>query len=93
MESDCWEKTKEINDNAQVSCMLGFAVDTTPIALEATNCASVVQEYYDRFEAGIGDTDAMISEMRAKLKTAGADKIIAELQKQVDAWVKQLEVY
>ncbi len=89
VESDCWEKTKEINDNAQVSCMLGFAVDTTPIALEATNCASVVQEYYDRFEAGIGDTDAMISEMRAKLKTAGADKIIEELQKQVDAWVKQ----
>ncbi|MBP3360844.1 MAG: ABC transporter substrate-binding protein [Clostridia bacterium] len=88
VEADCWDKTKELNDNATPSCLLGFSADITPIALEATNCASVVQEYYSTLEAGIGDTDALIAEMREKFKTAGADKIIEELQRQVDEWVK-----
>lgn len=86
--ADVWDKTKEINDNAIASCLLGFSPDITPIALEATNCKSVITEYYDTLEAGIGDTDKLIKEMRAKLKIAGVDKIIEELQKQVDDWVK-----
>ncbi len=89
VESDCWDKTKELNDNAIPSCLLGFSADINPIALEATNCSSVVQEYYATLEAGIGDTDALIAEMRNKLKIAGADKIIEELQRQVDKWMAE----
>ncbi len=84
--ANTWEETKRINDNAKRSKLLGFSPNLEPIKLEMNNCKSVVSSYIDVLSQGVGDTPAMLDEMLARLKTAGSDKIITELQRQIDAW-------
>lgn len=83
-----WEETKRINDTAKTSRILGFNADTTNIKLEINNCKSVVTEYMSTLETGMGDVLATNEEMLKKLKAAGIDTIIAEIQKQIDEWQK-----
>ncbi len=79
--------TKEMNDNAVPSPALGFSVDSEPIKLEINNCTSVIKEYYDTFDQGLAtNVDALLAEMNKKLEDAGLQKILDELQKQLDAW-------
>lgn len=85
---DTWAKTKEINDTAKWSSILGFSADMEPIKTEMNNCNSIVTEYMDKMNEGLADPVATNNEMLEKLKTAGVDKIIAELQRQIDEWVK-----
>lgn len=85
---DVWVKTKEINDTAKTSRVLGFAPDMEPIKTEINNCTSIVTEYMDKMNEGLVDPVATNAEMNEKLKLAGVDKIIEELQRQIDAWVK-----
>jgi putative aldouronate transport system substrate-binding protein len=48
---------------------------------------TVIQEYNGPMEAGLITYDSKKAEMLAKQKAAGIDQIIAEIQKQIDAWV------
>ena len=68
---------------------MGFTFDPTKVATEIANCTAVVTEYIPSFEAGIfGDkTEAKYTEFLAKLKSAGIDKVLAEKQTQVDAFI------
>ena len=52
------------------------------------NCSSIVTEYMDKMNEGLADPIATNNEMLEKLKLAGVDKIIEELQRQIDEWVK-----
>ena len=85
---DTWVKTKEINDTAKCSRILGFSADLEPIKTEMNNCSSIVTEYMDKMNEGLVDPVATNNEMLEKLKTAGCDRIIEELQKQIDEWLK-----
>ena len=85
---DTWEKTKQINDTAKTSRILGFSADMEPIKTEINNCNSIVTEYMDKMNEGLVDPISTNKEMIEKLKLAGCDKIIAELQRQIDEWVK-----
>lgn len=79
--------TKEINDTAKASRLLGFVPNLDPIKVEIANCKSVLNEYTETLEGGFAeDPIAYLDEMNAKFKTAGVDKVIAELQSQIDAW-------
>lgn len=82
-----WSLYKEFNDSAASSKILGFTFDAEPIKTELAACANVREE----FEYGIGtgslDPEVYLPKYIEKLKQSGADKIIAEKQKQIDAWV------
>lgn len=82
------QETIDLNNNAKPSPVLGFSVNTEPISLEIANCTSVIKEYYNSFEQGIGDIEKLQSEMISKLEQAGVQNIIDELQKQLDEWQK-----
>lgn len=83
-----WKDTKKINDEAIPSRILGFCVDIEPIAVELNNCNSVINEYLSIVQSGVGDTSMALDEMLKKLKRAGSDKVIKEVQKQINEWLK-----
>ena len=83
---DVWEQTIELNNSADTSKFLGFVFDPEPVANEVAQCLSVVKEYTPGLITGSVDADKFIPEFNAKLKGAGVDTIVAEKQKQLDAW-------
>jgi len=85
---DVWERTKEINENATPSVLLGFSFNPVPVQSEIAQCSSVVKEYLPALECGQVDIDRVLPDFLNKLDKAGADTIIAEMQKQIDAWKK-----
>ncbi len=86
---DVWEKTKALNESAKVSTLYGFSFNVDSIKAESANSAAIVNEYRAAFNTGMfgDDTEKKYNEFLAKLKTAGIDKVLAEKQKQVDAFI------
>ena len=79
--------TREINDTAILLPTMGFYVDTTNILTEISNCKTVINEQLDVLERGIVPADEGVDKLCADLKKAGADKIVAEYQRQLDEWM------
>lgn len=82
---DVWEVTEANNASAAKSVLSGFVADTTPVATENTQLKSVSSEFENGWKY-VDDFDAWYNDYVAKKKTAGIDTVIAEMQKQVDAW-------
>lgn len=83
---DVWEQTNELNQNAEVSPLIGFAFNPEPVKDQIANCKSVSEEY-EILIWGSVDIDKYYPEFVQKMDDAGADEIIAEMQKQIDAWL------
>ena len=85
-EEDVWEQTKEMNDNARKSPILGFGFNSEPVQNELVNVNTVVTEY-----SGIltdeRDMDELYDQFLADLEVAGVDKVIAEMQSQIDEFL------
>ncbi len=86
MDKNIWELTKQFNESARVSPVLGFSFDATPVKTEVAAATNVVNQYKVGLESGSLDP-SLIAEYNEKLKAAGLDKIIAEKQKQLDEWM------
>ena len=84
---DLWDRINDFNNNAMVSIGSGFIFDTAPVANQYTAVTNVYTEYQKSVEYGVLDPDTAIPEMNAKMKAAGIDDIIAEKQKQFDAFL------
>ncbi|MCY9691784.1 ABC transporter substrate-binding protein [Paenibacillus alginolyticus] len=82
-----WDLTKAHNDKAIKSKAVGFTFNVDPVKTELAAATNVINQYKVGLESGTLDP-ALTAEFNAKLKTAGLDKIIAEKQKQIDAWAK-----
>jgi putative aldouronate transport system substrate-binding protein len=85
-EKDTWEQTKEMNKNGKPSVALGFSFDAAPVKTELAQCQTVIDEYLPGLGCGASDISKKLPEFIQKLKAAGADAIITETQKQLDAW-------
>jgi putative aldouronate transport system substrate-binding protein len=83
---EIWKQTLEANKNAVKSKALGFMFNSEPVKNEVTALNNVVLQYGKGLETGTLDPAEKLQEFRAKLKAAGIDKVIAEKQKQLDAW-------
>lgn len=79
----------ENNKNAPVSIALGFSYDSSKVKTEIANVSNVLDQYLPGLNTGSLDPDKFLLEMISKLKAAGIDKIIAEKQAQLDAWVAE----
>lgn len=84
---DVWTKTKEMNDSAVTSPILGFSFDTEPVKLQLTSVTKVAKEY-EALGGGALEVEKGLKEMNAKMKTAGIDEVIAEMQRQIDEFMK-----
>ena len=84
-ETDTWEQTMQLNDSAQLSPLWGFNFNPDPVKNEISQCEAVVKEY-EFIKMGAEDPDLHYDEMISKLKTAGCDTVIAEVQRQIDEW-------
>ncbi|MCC3374468.1 ABC transporter substrate-binding protein [Cohnella sp. REN36] len=83
--ADIWEQMKKFNDSAIFSKALGFTFDASPVKTEVAAATNVLNQYKVGLESGTLDP-ALLTEFNGKMKAAGLDRIIAEKQKQLDAW-------
>lgn len=74
------------NETADVAPTLGFTFDSEPVKSEIAQSTSVVSEYLAGLTSGSVDIDKYQPQFIEKLNKAGAEKIIAEKQKQIDEW-------
>lgn len=81
---------RNYNEDAVVSPLMGFELDTRMIVVEMAKVDLVVEEYLDTLERGTSrDWEKTYDEMIAKMKEAGADKVIGEMQKQIQAFCEE----
>jgi putative aldouronate transport system substrate-binding protein len=78
---------KPFNDSAERSKALGFSFDPTPVKNEVAAFNNVVQQYTGAIYTGSLDPVTTIPKFVKALKDAGCDKVIAEKQKQLNAFV------
>ncbi len=85
------DKIAAVKKTAKVSNMAGFLLDTTNIQSDIANVSSAATQYCDPVDKGLVDVETGLKKCQDGLKSAGIDKVIAEVQKQVDAWAKTLK--
>lgn len=81
-----WEKHKKFDIGAAKPKSVGFVFDARLVQSEIEQCKKIWNDYIPMLETGKADPDIYLKEMIGKLKEAGVDKIIAEKQRQLDAW-------
>jgi putative aldouronate transport system substrate-binding protein len=86
---DVNDQMREFNQTAIFSKATGFNFDTTPVRNAITSVTNVINEYRLAMGAGMLDVDENLPKFRAALKAAGVDEIIAEKQRQLDAWLAE----
>lgn len=82
-----WDKFKAYNASGVQSKILGFNFDSEPVKTEIAAVTNVVQELRPGLETGTLDPNIYLPKMIEKMKSSGLNKIIAEKQKQIDAWL------
>lgn len=65
---------------------IGFPVDMEKMKTEIAQIRAVNSEYKNFFFGQEGDSPKKLAAYRASLKKAGIDKVVAEFQKQYNAW-------
>ena len=77
---------KNWDKDAIQSPLLGISLDTEPYQAEVAKLQTVWEQYNKLMEHGLIKYGDKKDEMLEKAKAAGIDKIISEIQKQVDAF-------
>lgn len=86
--ADSNQLLKAFNESGIISPILGFAFDPEPVKAEISAMKNVSEQYATPVYTGMSDTDSGVREYIAQLKNAGMDKVLAEMQRQVDEWKK-----
>ena len=81
-----WEDTYELNATADVSKIIGFTIDISPVELEVTNVTNVYEQYKNVINGNL-PLEETLAEFNAKLEDAGIQTLIAEAQSQIDAFL------
>jgi len=70
------------------SKLAGFSFDTEPVSTEIANRQAVMDQYGKILQYGLrSDVDEAIQEYIARANDAGTEKIVAELQRQIDEFL------
>lgn len=77
----------ESNTNAKKSLALGFSFDPTNVTNEITQLDTVCSKYQVGLESGALDPEEYLPKFIEELKDAGIETVIAEKQKQLDAFL------
>jgi len=82
-----WEKVQKWQEGAIPSRSLGFTFDEAAVKDEVTSINNALNQYQNGLETGTLNPDKELPKFLDKLKSAGIDKYLAEVQKQLDEWV------
>ena len=85
-ENNLWQQVKDVNNASTPSQALGFTFDRTNVQTEIANVNAAAVEFCQPVLEGKVDTAGNLETCIAKVKEAGIDTIIAEMQKQLDAF-------
>ncbi|MCD1260335.1 ABC transporter substrate-binding protein [Paenibacillus athensensis] len=83
---DLWEQFKAFNAEADHSPALGFVFNPEKVKSEIAACNLVDKEFGPTLHSGVVDPQSVLPTYLARLKAAGAERVIAEKQRQLDAW-------
>lgn len=83
---DTWNKLGAFNKQTVKSKILGFHFDPSRVSKEVEACQAVYHKYVPELATGLIDPDTNVPKMEKAFKVAGADKVIAEMQRQLDDW-------
>lgn len=83
---DLYTNWKKFNDEAVRFPLMGFVFDDTNVKNEIAELTAVITEYKILSTGAVANPSKLIDERNAKLKTAGIEKVQAELQAQIDVW-------
>jgi putative aldouronate transport system substrate-binding protein len=81
-----WPLSHQDNVKATPSQALGFAFDPTNVKTELAQVQKAEQQYGFPLIFGRVDPSAGLNTYLSKLHDAGVDKVIAEIQKQLNSW-------
>ena len=81
-----WTLTESFNNEAEKSLILGFHFEDDNIREELAQCSEVYSEYVTELILGRVDPDTYVPLMKKAFKEAGEDKVLAEMQRQIDDW-------
>lgn len=85
---DQWDAVKKLNEEAEPSSLLGFALDISNLSTEVANCKAVMDKYQSELITGASDPEVVVPKLVKELKAAGMDSIIEEAQKQITEYFK-----
>ena len=84
-----FEQLEKYNSEAKLSSLIGFELDTRMIVLEMMQVDLIAEEHLAKLKYGTADNwEEEYQEMLARMKEAGAGKVIIEIQKQLDAFTQ-----
>lgn len=86
---DLWTTLIKFNQDAIKSKALGFSFNAEAVKTEVAAVTNVQNQFKVNLETGTIDPVKNLPEFIQQLKAAGIDRIIAEKQKQLDAWAKK----
>lgn len=72
--------------NAVYSPLTAFVFDDSAVAAECAAVANVLTEYKLPLDFGVSDPETALPELREKVKEAGVDKIIDEVNRQLEEY-------
>lgn len=81
-----WEEFQKFNDESVASVALGFKFDSTNVTNEIAAITNVLEEFKAALFSGSVDVDEYLEKMNTKLKEQGIDRVIEEMQSQIDEW-------
>ena len=81
-----WPASLKDNQSSTPSQALGFAFDPTNVKTELAQVQKAQQTYGYPLIMGRVDSSSGLNTYLSKLHDAGVDKVIAEIQKQLDTW-------
>ena len=77
---------KDYVDSAVISPIFGFTFNPENVMQEVGSINNINDQYVPTMKNGMTDIDSTLKEYLSKVKAAGIDKVLTEMQKQVDAW-------
>jgi putative aldouronate transport system substrate-binding protein len=84
---DAWELTRRLNNSATPHILLGYTFDSKPVENEIAQVTAVAAEFCAPVINGWVDFEGNYTTCVERTKAAGIDAIIAEAQRQVDAFM------
>lgn len=83
---DLWREVEAFDAKAEYAPDFGFWFDTAKVQADIERCQNIIEAYLSGFICGKFDPDEMIPRMLSELENAGIDRIIEEMQMQLDIW-------
>ncbi|MDO5423701.1 MAG: ABC transporter substrate-binding protein [Eubacteriales bacterium] len=73
----------------RVSTTLGYCFDMESVSTEYSAVYAVLNQYLTTINCGALDPEVVLPEFQSALESAGIDTVIAENQRQLDAWLAE----